>query len=124
MIERIRLLALPLAGSRSAIIGLMLVLNVIFNILANAGFKFSAMSPNWKGLLAWQVVGNLAGFLTVITLTGLLKHTPLHVAFPLTTGLAIIGVQLVAAKFLFHETITTTQWLGTLLIVGGIFLLR
>jgi multidrug transporter EmrE-like cation transporter len=102
----------------------LLVLNVIFNILANAGFKFSAMSPNWKGLLAWQVVGNLAGFLTVITLTGLLKHTPLHVAFPLTTGLAIIGVQLVAAKFLFHETITTTQWLGTLLIVGGIFLLR
>ncbi len=124
MIERIRMPSISQTGTTSVVMGLMLVLNVAFNILANAGFKFSAMSPNWKGLLAWQVVGNLAGFLTVITLTVLLKHTPLHVAYPLTTGLAIIGVQLVAARFIFHETITPTQWLGTLLIIGGVLLLQ
>ncbi len=124
MFDRIRILSLPAAGTKTSTIGILLVLNVVFNILANAGFKFSAMSPNWKGLLAWQVVGNLAGFLTVITLTALLKHTPLHVAYPLTTGLAIIGVQLVAARFIFHETITPAQWLGTLLIIGGVLLLQ
>ncbi len=124
MFQHFRILSLSQAGTRSTTIGFLLILNVVFNILANAGFKFSAMSPNWKGLLAWQVIGNLAGFLTVITLTGLLRFTPLHVAFPLTTGLAVLGVQLVAAKFIFHETITPAQWLGTLLIVGGVFFLQ
>jgi multidrug transporter EmrE-like cation transporter len=48
---------------------------------------------------------------------------PLHVIFPLTTGLAVIGVQVVAAKMLFGETISHAQWWGTLLIVAGVVLL-
>jgi multidrug transporter EmrE-like cation transporter len=97
--------------------------NLIFNIVANASFKVSAESANWKGFLFWQVVGNLAGFVTVITLTWLLRFIPLHIAFPVTTGLAVLGVQVIAGIFLFGESISFSQWLGTMLVVFGIILL-
>lgn len=96
--------------------------NLIFNIVANASFKLSAASPTLRGFVGWQIVGNLAGLITVLTLTGLLRHLPLHVAYPVTTGLAVIGVQVVAARWLFGETISSGQWLGTLLVILGIVL--
>ena len=46
------------------------------------------------------------------------------IAFPLTTGMSILGVQVVAAKWLFHEPIDVMQWTGTLLIGAGIFLVQ
>ena len=97
--------------------------NTLFNIISNASFKYSALSPSWRGLLAWQVVGNLTGLITVITLTWLLRFVPLTVAFPVTTGLAVIGVQVIAASLLFQESISPAQWLGTLFIVAGIALI-
>ncbi|NIO67531.1 MAG: hypothetical protein GTN71_00325 [Anaerolineae bacterium] len=96
--------------------------NLFFNVVANASFKVSATSPNWRSFLTWQVIGNLAGFITVLTLTGLLRFIPLHVAYPVTVGLAVIGVQVGAVRWLFHEPITQAQWLGTLLIAAGILL--
>jgi multidrug transporter EmrE-like cation transporter len=95
----------------------------LFNIIANASFKMSAINFNWRGFLAWQVVGNLAGFITVLMLTGLLRLVPLHVAYPVTAGLAVVGVQVVAARWLFGETISSGQWLGTLLVITGIVLI-
>jgi multidrug transporter EmrE-like cation transporter len=97
--------------------------NLLFNIVANASFKVSAFSPNWRGFLAWQVVGNIAGFITVLTLTGLLRYIPLSVAYPVTMGLAVLGVQVFGAGMIFHEPITPAQWLGTFLIVLGIMLI-
>ena len=97
--------------------------NLIFNIVANASFKVSVDSFNWKDFLFWQVVGNLSGFITVITLTWLLRYIPLHIAFPLTTGLAVIGVQVIAGILLFGESISFPQWVGTMCIVLGIVLL-
>lgn len=97
--------------------------NFLFNIIANASFKVSADSSNFRTFLIWQVIGNLAGLVTVITLTWLLRYIPLHVAFPLTTGLAVIGIQVVASGFLFGERITTPQWWGTILILLGILLI-
>ena len=96
--------------------------NLLFNVVANASFKVSATSHDWRGFLTWQVIGNLAGFITVLTLTGLLRFIPLHVAYPVTVGLSVIGVQMVAARWLFHEPVTQAQWLGTLLITAGILL--
>jgi len=113
-------IAISRVESSSMIMLGLLILNLIFNILANAAFKISAFSPNWRGILTWQVIGNLAGFITVLTLTGLLRFMPLSIAFPLTTGLTIIGVQVVAAHFYFHEPISYMQWWGTLLIALGI----
>lgn len=97
--------------------------NLLFNILANASFKLSATSSAWRGFLLWQLVGNLAGFITVLTLTGLLRLFPLHVAYPVTTGLAVIGVQVAAARLFFREAISSTQWLGTFLVAVGIVLI-
>lgn len=98
--------------------------NLLFNIIANASFKLSATGVGWRSFLMWQVIGNLAGFVTVLTLTGLLRYLPLHVAYPLTAGLAVIGVQVVAARWLFGEAISSGQWLGTLLVLIGIMLVN
>jgi multidrug transporter EmrE-like cation transporter len=117
-------ISLPKPGQASAfVIGLILV-NLAFNILSNASFRISALSPTWRGILSWQVVGNLAGLVTVITLTVLLRYLALSVAFPLTTGLTVLGVQMVAASWIFHEPISSRQWLGTLAVVAGIFLIQ
>lgn len=94
----------------------------VFNVVANASFKVAAQSPTWRGFVSWQVIGNLAGFVTVLALTGLLRFIPLTIAFPVTTGLAVIGVQVAAAAVIFHEPISISQWLGTGVIVLGIFL--
>jgi len=102
----------------------LIFINLAFNILSNASFRVSALSETWRGMLTWQVVGNLAGFITVLTLTGLLRHMPLHIAFPMTMGLTILGVQLVAARWIFHEDISTPQWIGSIFIVIGIWLIR
>jgi len=104
------------------VLGLIFV-NFLFNIVANASFKLSTLSGNLRGFVTWQVIGNLAGFITVITLTVLLRYLPLHVAFPVTTGLAVIGVQIVSGRLFFGESITLSEWLGTFLVIIGIVLL-
>ncbi len=101
----------------------LLLSNMLFNVLANASFKYSASSMSVGAFIAWQVIGNLAGFVTVITLTGLLKSVPLSTAFPITSGLAVIGVQVIGAYFLFHEPIPLSRWIGTILIIIGITLI-
>src|SRR5512135_2956214 len=124
MLQRLHLPVLPALKGNLPIIGGLVLLNLIFNIAGNASFKLSALAPNLKGFWLWQIAGNLAGLVTVLTLTGLLKYLPLHVAQPMTQGLAIIGVQIVAARLFFHEVISPTQWIGLLLIVGGIILIQ
>lgn len=117
----------PIAQTTSAHVNVSIIAlvvgNLLFNIIANASFKVSADSIHWKDFLFWQVVGNLSGFITVITLTWLLRYMPLHIAFPVTTGLAVIGVQIFAGILLFGETISFYQRLGTMLVVLGIVLL-
>jgi len=117
-------ISIPRIESASALVFWLIVVNLGFNVLSNAAFRVSAMSDNLRGLITWQVVGNLAGFVTVITLTWMLKYMPLSIAFPLTTGLTVIGVQMVAASWIFKEPVSERQWLGTLAIVLGIWLIR
>lgn len=97
-------------------------LNLAFNILANAAFRLSAHAASWREVVTWQVVGNVAGFVTVVTLTGLLRYAPLSIVFPVTTGLSVLGVQLVAASWLFREPISGAEWVGLVTIGVGIFL--
>lgn len=112
-----------LSEGGSWLAAILLGTNMIFNVLANTSFKVSATSLTWHGFLSWQVIGNLAGFATVLTLTGLLRHYPLHVAYPVTAGLAVIGVQVLGARLIFHEPISSLQWLGSGLVVIGIWLI-
>ena len=124
MFNRLFGIAVPRLDSAALAAFWLVMLNMAFNIVANVSFRVSAMSATWRGILSWQVVGNIAGLITVITLTMLLRHMPLSIAFPLTTGLAVLGVQLVGAFWLFHEPISREQWLGTVVIVIGIWLIR
>jgi undecaprenyl phosphate-alpha-L-ara4N flippase subunit ArnE len=117
----VQLAAKPSTGL--VVMAALVAVNVIFNIVASSGFKMSAESTNWRSFLGWQVVGNFSGLVTVIALTLLLRLTSLHVAYPVTTGLSVVGVQVVAAALLFREAISPIQWLGTLLVVGGIVLI-
>ena len=122
--ERLRSIGFPQVDNLWVILVVLLALNLVFSIVANAAFRISAHSGSWRDVVVWQVVGNLSGFVTVLTLTGMLRYTPLSIAFPLTTGLSIIGVQVVAAKWLFNEPIAPLQWVGSILIAAGIFLLQ
>jgi multidrug transporter EmrE-like cation transporter len=117
----VQLAARPSSGL--ILMAALVAVNVIFNIVASSGFKMSAASTNWRSFMAWQVVGNFSGLVTVIALTFLLRLTSLHVAYPVTTGLSVVGVQVIASWLLFREAITPAQWLGTLLVVGGIVLI-
>jgi len=85
------------------IIAALVALNVAFSIVANAAFRPSALSTTWSDVLAWQVLGNVAGLVTVIALKCTLRYIPLGVAFPLTTAMSLLGVQVVAARVLFHS---------------------
>jgi len=38
--------------------------------------------------------------------------------------MSILGVQMVAARLLFHEPINAVQWTGSLLISVGLFLVQ
>jgi multidrug transporter EmrE-like cation transporter len=107
----------------NSLILVLILANLLFNIIANASFKVSAGSPNFRSFLIWQIVGNSAGLVTVLTLTWLLRYVPLHVAFPVTTGLAVIGVQMAAGGLIFGEVISLQDWLGALLVVMGIVLI-
>ncbi len=89
-------------------------------VTSNIGAKLSAASAGWRGFLAWQVVGNLAGFLGVLAFTLLLKFIPLHLAYGVGAGLGFVLVQVIAARLFFHEHITLIQWVGVALVALGI----
>jgi multidrug transporter EmrE-like cation transporter len=115
--------AVTLSSRSTLAAALLLGGNLVCNILAHIGFKLSATSDGWRGFLLWQAAGNLAGFLAVLALTGLLRFLPLHVAYPLSAGLAVIGIQMGAARLFFGEVISPGQWLGTALVIVGIALI-
>jgi multidrug transporter EmrE-like cation transporter len=96
--------------------------NLIFTVMSNIGFKLSADSTAWQEFLWWQVVGNVTGFLSVIAFTFLLRLISLHVAFAVTAGVGFALVQVIGARFIFHEAITSWQWFGVALITCGIFI--
>jgi drug/metabolite transporter (DMT)-like permease len=104
-----------------SIVGLILS-NLIFTVASNIGFKLSADSAGWQSFLWWQVVGNTAGFLSVITFTFLLRLVSLHLAWAVTAGFGFALVEVLGARFFFHEAITTWQWFGVALITSGIFI--
>lgn len=108
---------------RALRIGALILGHMILSTLASVGFKLSSASSDWRGFWLWQILGNLAGFAGVLALTALLRLIPLHVAHPVTHGLAVVGVQVFAAWLLFRESIGPLRWLGTGFVVTGIVLI-
>lgn len=104
-----------------AIAGLILT-NLFFTVTSNVGFKWSAASRGLRDFLWWQVVGNVAGFLGVLSFTFLLRLIPLYMAYAFTAGLGFVSVQVIGARLIFGEAITASQWLGIALIASGVVL--
>jgi len=92
-------------------------------VMANIGFKRSAESATAPAFLAWQILGNLFGFLSVLTYTALLRWLPVHLAVSLTMGLGFASVQVLTAWLVFHEPIGIWKWVGTALVVLGVALI-
>lgn len=93
-----------------------------FVTAANALLKLSADANGVWLFVAFQAGGNLAGLAGVLAYTGLLRRMPLHVAFPLSRGAAVLGVQLAAAVFFFHERFSLTEAAGAAVVAAGIIL--
>lgn len=107
----------------SWLIASLVVANLAMVVLSNVSFKFSALEPDWPGLLRWQVLGNLAGLASVVTFTIMLRHLSLAIAFGLSAGLGFVLVQVVGARLIFQEAVTSGQWLGVALVTAGIVLI-
>ena len=101
----------------------LIVANLAAILASNVGLKLSAAAGNWRGFLAWQVFGNLTGFLGVLSFTALMRFVSMNVGFGITAGLGFVLVQVIGARLFFHETIFPLQWLGTALVVLGITLI-
>jgi len=69
---------------------------------ANVLLNLSAHAATTRLFLLFQAAGNLAGLGGVLAYTWLMRRMPLHVAFPLTRGVGVLGVQLVGALLVFH----------------------
>ncbi|WP_376788817.1 hypothetical protein [Thermoflexus sp.] len=92
-------------------------------VFANFGFKRSAESTTALAFLAWQILGNLSGFLSVLTYTALLRWLPVHIAVSLTMGLGFVSVQVFTAWLIFREPIGIWKWIGAGLVVLGVALI-
>lgn len=108
---------------KPALILLLIVVNLLCILLSQVSFKWSTMSADWKGFLRWQVVGNIAGFISVLSLTALLKFISLHHANAITVGLGFVLVQVIGARLIFHESVSRLGWAGAGLIAAGIVLI-
>jgi multidrug transporter EmrE-like cation transporter len=95
-----------------------LVLVTSANILLKLSADAHAPWQFWTALAA----GNLVGFAGVLAYTALLRTLPLHLAFPISRGLVVLGVQLVAALIVFHESFRLTEAAAAVLVIAGIVL--
>jgi multidrug transporter EmrE-like cation transporter len=100
----------------------LLLCYLVLVTLANILLKLSADAHETLFFFGTLAAGNLVGFGGVLAYTGLLRTLPLHVAFPLSRGLVVLGIQLVAALVVFHESFRITEAAGAVLVTAGIVL--
>ena len=90
---------------------------------SNVLLKLSAQAQDARTFLVYQIAGNLTGFVGVLCFTGLMRYVPLKLGYGLTAGLGFVLVQVVGARIIFHEPISSHQWLGVAFTVLGISLI-
>jgi len=100
----------------------LLAVYFLFVTASNVLLKLSADARETWMLAVLFAVGNLAGFIGILAYTGLLRTLPLHVAFPLSRGLVVLGVQLLASVAFFRERFTLREAGGVVLVTAGVIL--
>jgi undecaprenyl phosphate-alpha-L-ara4N flippase subunit ArnE len=76
---------------------------------------FSDILTNW-----WLLASGVFLVSSTILWGYVLKHFDFSVAYPLTACAYIFGM--LAAIFIFHETVPLTRWIGVGLIITGVIL--
>jgi len=87
------------------------------------GFKYASGAQGVKATILWFAVAGVAGTVSMIFYTLLLRYVPLHVGYAVLFGLGFVVVQVVAAKFILKEPVSLIQWIGGALMVAGIALI-
>ncbi len=94
----------------------------LFVTASNVFLKLAADGRETATVVLTFAAGNAVGFVGVLAYTGLLRRLPLHIAFPLSRGLVVLGVQFLAALVFFHERFTLKEAGGVVLVTAGIIL--
>ncbi|GEM_PF-5857215 len=84
------------------------------------GFKYASGADGLKNTILWLVGAGVAGTVSMLLYTLLLKHIPLHVGYAILYGLGFVLIQVVAAKFILKEPVSLMQWIGGAVMVAGI----
>ncbi len=93
----------------------------VFVTAANVLLKRTAEVGSGLPFFLFLIAGNLAGLAGILVYTGLLQTLPLHIAFPLSRGIAVLGV-LGASLLCFHESFRATEAAGVALVTAGIII--
>jgi multidrug transporter EmrE-like cation transporter len=101
---------------------LLLILYAALVTASNALVKLSAEAAWFWPFILPFAAGNVAGLGGVLIYSLMLKRMPLHIAFPLTRGFGVLGVQLAASLLLFHEALRPTEVAGAVMVTAGIIL--
>ena len=75
---------------------------------------FSDLLANW-----WLLATGICLISATVLWGFILKHFPFSVAYPITAFAYVFGM--LAAIFIFHETVSLTRWIGVALIILGVF---
>ena len=75
---------------------------------------FADILTNW-----WLLASGICLISATILWAFILKHFAFSVAYPVTAFAYVFGM--LAAIFIFHETVSFTRWIGVGLIILGVF---
>jgi undecaprenyl phosphate-alpha-L-ara4N flippase subunit ArnE len=77
---------------------------------------FADLFTNW-----WLLASGICLIAATVLWGFILKHFEFSVAYPITAFAYIFGM--LAAIFIFHETVPLTRWIGVGLIIAGVVFL-
>jgi len=102
---------------------LILFAAVVFNVLTNVGFKFSALNEK-SPVKFWTyfAIGLVFGLINSYLFTESLKSIPLGIVSAVFFSLTVIGLTL-AGHFMFGEEFTTTTFIGGGFILVGVIII-
>ena len=108
-----------------------LIVATCFNIVANLGFRFAMARNSGEDLYSILIEGVkdpaiwfavMASGCLLASYLYAIRTTPLSLAYPTVTGLALVGIMLLEPHFL-GSTVTLQGWLGAGFIITGVYLL-
>jgi len=102
---------------------LILISAVVFNVLTNVGFKYSALNEKTPAKFwAYFSIALVFGLINSYLFTESLKSIPLGIVSAVFFSLTIIGLTL-AGHFMFNEEFTSTTFIGGAFIIVGVIII-